>query len=192
MNIIIFLIIIIVIYIIFIFINNLFKKKYEHFEKIPDEDRVCGTLGNECIIDNSDGKNSCCDGYKCLRPNGNFHNKICMLDYVNSTTNITIDNGEINVPDIDIPDISTSNLKMPGIDIGEITNINVPNMSLPGLNLPNLYLPNPNLPSTELENIKTPTIDLPKFSLPEFGLPNVFTNKYWHNLVACPVNEKKD
>lgn len=60
---------------IFITINLLLKKNIEPFEK-EESGLVCGTLNDKCTID-SCGKSSCCDGYNCTLPNGNYQYKIC-------------------------------------------------------------------------------------------------------------------
>ena len=64
--------------IIFYLLNYSLKKKInnEYFEKLPDG-RLCGTKNNICNIDEN-GVNSCCEGYVCERPEGNFQYKICM------------------------------------------------------------------------------------------------------------------
>ena len=55
---------------------SLTKRKYnEYFEKLP-EGTLCGTKNNVCRIDEY-GTNSCCNGYNCVRPKGNFQYKVC-------------------------------------------------------------------------------------------------------------------
>ena len=64
--------------IIFYLLNYSLKKKInnEYFEKLPDG-LLCGTKNNVCNIDEN-GVNSCCEGYVCERPEGNFQYKVCM------------------------------------------------------------------------------------------------------------------
>ena len=55
---------------------SLTKRKYnEYFNKLP-EGTLCGTQNDVCSIDEY-GTNSCCNGYNCVRPEGNFQYKIC-------------------------------------------------------------------------------------------------------------------
>ena len=55
---------------------SLKKRKYnEYFEKLP-QGTLCGTENDVCRI-NQYGTNSCCNGYNCVRPEGNFQYKIC-------------------------------------------------------------------------------------------------------------------
>jgi len=72
-------IIILSIFIILLFylLNYSFKKRIynEYFEKLP-EGTLCGTQNNVCRI-NQYGTNSCCKGYNCVRPQGNFQYKVC-------------------------------------------------------------------------------------------------------------------
>lgn len=68
--------IIFIILLLYLINYSLKKKKYnEYFEKLP-EGTLCGTQNNICTIDQY-GTNSCCKGYMCVRPEGNFQYKIC-------------------------------------------------------------------------------------------------------------------
>lgn len=51
------------------------KRDYEFFNKLP-EGTLCGTQNDVCSIDQY-GTNSCCNGYMCVRTEGNFQYKIC-------------------------------------------------------------------------------------------------------------------
>ena len=74
--------IILLIIILFYYINkNIIIEKY--FEETQEEQdpfiyskNVCGTIGKECSIINNK-TNTCCDGLYCVRPKGDFYNKIC-------------------------------------------------------------------------------------------------------------------
>ena len=103
---------IIFIIIFFLYINHLLRKRFEHFRKKPNEETVCGTKGNKCVVYSSTGINSCCNGYKCVLPNGNFHDKICMkgddildCDILNSQR---LDIFDIDFPTIPVPKVFTS------------------------------------------------------------------------------------
>ena len=69
-----------IIIILFYFINkNIIIEKY--FEDTQEEEiiysnNVCGIVGKECAVINNE-TNTCCDGLYCVRPKGNFHNRIC-------------------------------------------------------------------------------------------------------------------
>lgn len=65
----------ILIFLIIVLFLILFKKKYEYFDKL-NNGLLCGTENNICT-ENEFGKNSCCKGYNCIRPNGNYLNKYC-------------------------------------------------------------------------------------------------------------------
>ena len=77
-------ILILFIIILFYFINkNIVIENYfedtqeEETEQIQEEqviysNNVCGIVGKECAV-----INTCCDGLYCIRPKGNFHNRIC-------------------------------------------------------------------------------------------------------------------
>lgn len=67
------------IFIFFIFLVFLiiYNKKYEYFDKL-NNGLLCGTKGNVCSVYDEYGKNSCCNGFKCIRPNGDYLNKICV------------------------------------------------------------------------------------------------------------------
>ena len=68
--------IIFIILLFFLLNYSLKKRKYnEYFEKLP-QGTLCGTENDVCRI-NQYGTNSCCNGYNCVRPEGNFQYKIC-------------------------------------------------------------------------------------------------------------------
>ena len=77
-------ILILFIIILFYFVNkNIIIEKY--FEETQEEEdqypviysnNVCGIVGKECAVINNE-TNTCCDGLYCIRPKGNFHNRIC-------------------------------------------------------------------------------------------------------------------
>lgn len=68
------LILIILIILIYVIKKNSF---YELFETIDEKGLLCGTEYDICRI-NQFGKSSCCDGYSCFRPNGDFEDKVCV------------------------------------------------------------------------------------------------------------------
>ena len=68
------LILIILIILIYVIKKNSF---YESFEIINEKGLLCGTEYDVCRI-NQLGKSSCCDGYSCIRPNGDFEDKVCI------------------------------------------------------------------------------------------------------------------
>ena len=73
-------ILILFIIILFYFINkNIIVENY--FQETQEEEviyskNVCGRVGKECAVINNE-TNTCCDGLYCVRPKGNFHNRIC-------------------------------------------------------------------------------------------------------------------
>jgi hypothetical protein len=85
-------ILILFIIILFYFINkNIIIEKYfedvkeeqeeEQSQEIQEEpviysNNVCGRVGKVCSVINNK-TNTCCNGLYCVRPKGNFHNKIC-------------------------------------------------------------------------------------------------------------------
>jgi len=85
-------------------------------------DLVCGDHYDKCRVD-QEGNDNCCDGYTCLRPNGNFGYKKCLNES---------DNGfKFKVPDVDttgyydltVPKTDLSELRIPSIDINGIKDI---------------------------------------------------------------------
>jgi len=87
-------------------------------------DPICGDHYDVCRVD-EEGYESCCDGYTCLRPNGNFGYKKCLNDS---------DRGfNFKVPDVDttgfydltIPKTDLSKLRIPSIDISGIKGFNI-------------------------------------------------------------------
>ena len=74
------------------FYHKLLNNIYEPFEKInnsticvEEEENneicnglLCGTKNDICRIDEY-GVSSCCNGYECVRPEGEFHHKICRI-----------------------------------------------------------------------------------------------------------------
>jgi hypothetical protein len=120
-------IIILSIFIILLFylLNCSFKKrKYnEYFNKLP-EGTLCGTKNDVCSIDEY-GTNSCCKGYICVRPEGNFEYKICRKPEQSysdaSSSHITHQNFNKNT----FPKIF-SNIHFPGISKPELpSNMNI-------------------------------------------------------------------
>lgn len=92
---------------------------------------VCGDHYDICRVD-EEGNDSCCDGYTCLRPNGNFGEKKCL----NSS-----DTGfNLRVPDVDttgyydltIPKTDFDKLRIPGFDMSDfdISKINIPGFNI--------------------------------------------------------------
>jgi hypothetical protein len=89
-----FLLLIILILIIFYLTEKyILKRNFEYFEKL-NNGLLCGTEGNVCSVDDYK-TNSCCKGFDCIRPNGNYHNKIC----VDSSKNNIFD-GVIKIPEL--------------------------------------------------------------------------------------------
>lgn len=113
--------IIIIIFIFFFIINNfVLNKSYEKFEKMKDG-LLCGTENDICRI-NEYGVSSCCDNYRCVRPDGIYQYKVCvdkdkLINY-NLSTNINI-----TVPNIEIPDLNPGDIKFPSV-----SPINLPNV----------------------------------------------------------------
>ena len=81
------LLILLFIIILFYFINkniiveNYFQETVQEQEEenknpIIYSNNVCGRIGKECAVINNE-TNTCCDGLYCIRPKGNFHNRIC-------------------------------------------------------------------------------------------------------------------
>ena len=60
----------------FIILLSIINYQKENFE-LQSNGNLCGTLNDTCRIDQY-GKNSCCDGYSCIRQNGNFYNRVCL------------------------------------------------------------------------------------------------------------------
>jgi len=115
-----FLIIIIVIF--FFVINNfILNKSYEKFEKM-NNGLLCGTDNNICRI-NEYGISSCCDNYRCVRPDGNYQYKICVnkdkLINSNLSTNLNI-----NIPSINVQtqNNDSDNIKFPSIQSINLSN----------------------------------------------------------------------
>ena len=81
------------------------NNNYECFNKLSNG-LLCGTKGNECMVQNY-GKNSCCDGYDCIRPNGDYHNRVCVEK--NNGSNLL--DGIINIPELNSGNISTPGIK---------------------------------------------------------------------------------
>jgi hypothetical protein len=103
---------------------SLTKRKYnEYFNKLP-QGTLCGTQNDVCRIDEY-GTNSCCNGYNCVRPKGNFQYKICRApeqSYGDGTSSyITYPNFNQNT----FPKIF-SNIHFPGISKPELpSNMNI-------------------------------------------------------------------
>jgi hypothetical protein len=114
-----FIIIIIFIFIFFFIINNfILNKSYEKFEKMKNG-LLCGTNNDICRI-NEYGISSCCDKYRCVRPEGIYKYKICVdkNKLINSDLST---NTNINIP--------TINIKKPDIKFPSIKSINLPNVN---------------------------------------------------------------
>ena len=114
--------IIIIIFIFFFIINNfILNKSYEKFEKM-NNGLLCGTNNNICRI-NEYGISSCCDNYRCIRPDGNYQYKICVdkdkLFNSNLSTNLNI-----NIPSINVQtqNNDSSNIKFPSIQSINLSN----------------------------------------------------------------------
>ncbi len=108
-----------IIIILFYLINySLKKRKYnEYFDKLP-EGTLCGTQNNICTIDQY-GTNSCCNGYNCVRPEGNFEYKICRK------------------PEQSYSDASASHITYPNFNQTTFPKI-FPNISFPKISKPEL------------------------------------------------------
>ena len=59
-----------------IVIENYIQQEEEQKYPVIYSKNVCGKPGDECSIINYN-KNTCCDGLYCIRPKGDFYNKIC-------------------------------------------------------------------------------------------------------------------
>jgi hypothetical protein len=144
--------IIIIIYIFFFIINNfLSKKNYENFKRM-ENGLLCGTQNNICRL-NENNISSCCDGYRCIRPNGNYQYKICvdkdkLINY-NLSTNLNTNSQSINSNSQSINQNSQSidqnsasiNPKIPDINFSNSPSINpkIPNINFPEIKQINLY-----------------------------------------------------
>jgi hypothetical protein len=69
--------IVIIIIILFYFLNIFYKKKYNENFELEEDNLLCGTDRDVCKI-NEFGLSSCCDGFVCVRKEGNFEYKICV------------------------------------------------------------------------------------------------------------------
>jgi hypothetical protein len=65
-----------IIIIVYYYKNNKVIENYMQEEENTYSKNVCGTIGKECSIVNYQ-KNTCCDNLYCVRPPGDFYNKIC-------------------------------------------------------------------------------------------------------------------
>ena len=116
-----FVIIIIFTFIFFFVINNfILNKSYEKFEKM-NNGLLCGTDNDICRI-NEYGISSCCDKYRCVRPEGIYQYKICVdkNKLINSDLSTNSTKSTVNIPDI--------NIKTPDIKFPNIKSINLPNV----------------------------------------------------------------
>ena len=83
---------------------------------------ICGTNNNICRI-NEYGISSCCDNYRCIRPDGNYQYKICVdkdkLFNSNLSTNLNI-----NIPSINVQtqNNDSDNIKFPSIQSINLSN----------------------------------------------------------------------
>lgn len=69
---------IILLIILFYYINKniIIENYFEEEEPVIYSKNVCGTVGKECSVINNK-TNTCCTGLYCVRPKGDFYNKIC-------------------------------------------------------------------------------------------------------------------
>lgn len=112
-----FLIIIFIIFIILLFyiINLYLKKKFDEFFVTEESVLVCGKQNDICKVHNSTGKNSCCYGYSCILPKGDFQYKICAKDNIFSNlsnVNISYGDGLLKLPTLKLP-----TLKLPSFNV---------------------------------------------------------------------------
>jgi hypothetical protein len=120
--------IIIFIFFSFFIINLYLKKNNENFVN-EESGLVCGQQNDVCSIHASTGKNSCCDGYSCILPNGDYQYKICVNNYrLGNISNI----GGITAPNTRIPDIFNF-----GINELGLSNLKFPKLSFP--NFKNMF-----------------------------------------------------
>ena len=116
-----FLIIIFIIFIILLFyIINLYlkKKKFNEFFVTEESVLVCGKQNDICKVENSTGKNSCCDGYSCILPKGDFQYKICAKDNIFSNlSNISPGSGLLNLGKFGLKELGLLNLKLPQLKL---------------------------------------------------------------------------
>jgi hypothetical protein len=125
-------IIIIIIFIFFFLINNfILNKSYEKFEKMKNG-LLCGTNNDICRI-NEYGISSCCDNYRCVRPDGNFQYKICVdKDKLINSNLLTDLSTKLST------NLSTKiNIKIPSLDI-QTPNINPEDVKFPSIQSINL------------------------------------------------------
>lgn len=80
---------------------------------------VCGDHYDVCRVD-EEGYDSCCDGYTCLRPNGNFGYKKCLNDADRGFSFKVPDIDTTGFYDLNIPKTDLSKLRIPSIDISGI------------------------------------------------------------------------
>ena len=78
--------IILILFLLFYFVNWMLREKTniinESFGKSSvDSELVCGTENDVCTVDQC-GDTSCCDGYKCVLPDGNYQYKICTRETI--------------------------------------------------------------------------------------------------------------
>ena len=201
------LIIILIFYILdnFLKFNSALEKKVENnmvefFEKIPGEEGLlCGTNDNVCRVDENN-VNSCCPGYYCVLPEGNYQYKICVDKDRLATLKIKGDIGLPSMPNgINIPNSFNMgkgpNINGPNINIPNINgpNINGPNINGPDMpdmpNMPNINIPNINGPNINGPNINGPNINIPNINMPNINMPNItnesiFSKNYWRDIFA--------
>ena len=126
-------------------------------------DLVCGDHYDTCRVD-EEGNDSCCDGYTCLRPNGNFGYKKCLNDS---------DRGfRFKIPGVDttgfydltIPKTDLSKLHIPSIDISGIKGFNgkefdgIKGFKIPDVDTTGFY--DLTIPKTDLSKLRIPSIDI--------------------------------
>ena len=86
----------------YIIIENYFQEtqqtQEENIDPIIYSNNVCGVIGKECSVINNQ-TNSCCNGLYCVRPKGNFHNRICSDTPDNRKENKSFKDGMYKIGD---------------------------------------------------------------------------------------------
>lgn len=121
--------IIIFIILLFFIINLYLKKNFNEFFVTEESGLVCGKQNDICSVHNSTGQNSCCDGYNCILPKGDFQYKICAKNNVfGNMQNINLSPGEglLNLGKFGLNELGLLNLKLPHLKLpsfeGDICN----------------------------------------------------------------------
>ena len=151
----------IIIFILFYIFNILIRNNNEHFE-LEEDGLLCGTSNDICRI-NEMGISSCCDGFFCVRKEGNFHHKIC------------VNKNELN-QDISGTDSGLNNYIVP-------ENYTMSGLLIPGLNIDDYYnlICCNSLINNNVE-FKSDTITIDNILLYLNGLPKNQTNQFIINL----------